>query len=60
MKWETTEEGASYLRVSEGTIARTADYGAMDVLADVTADGTLIGLEFLGPEAHIMAAELGS
>lgn len=59
MKWETSEEGASCLRISEGTIARTADYGAMDVLADYDENGTLLGLEFLGGQAHVMAAEAG-
>lgn len=60
MTWETSEHGAAYLRVAEGTITRTADYGTMYVLADYDENGTLIGLEFLGGQAHVMAAEAGT
>jgi uncharacterized protein YuzE len=46
---ETGEPVAGYLRLREGEVARTKEVTDGLVFADYAADGSLLGIELLGP-----------
>lgn len=46
---EAGEPVAGYLRVREGKVAQTKEVSAGLVFADYAADGSLLGVELLGP-----------
>lgn len=53
-EWKADEEAdAAYLRLTDREVAVTADLGTPMVHIDYAADGTIIGVEFIGLRQHI-------